>query len=104
MDAEQLERRTGWALKPEGLCRGEVCIPLELDGDRLDVRVLAERLSMPLLHDEQHDVWALGPSSGGRALASTQLPPIELPDRDGKLLALDSLRGQKVLLITWASW
>jgi hypothetical protein len=98
---EELERRTGWAVKPEGACRGDVCVPLPAP---FDVRDLAQRLGMALLHDEQHGLWALGPQSGGKALASAQLPDIELPDRDGRDFALRSLRGTKVFMIAWASW
>jgi len=29
---------------------------------------------------------------------------LELPDADGNLFKLSSLRGQKVLLAAWASW
>ena len=28
VDAKELERRTGWGIKPEGACKGEVCVPL----------------------------------------------------------------------------
>ena len=65
--------QTGWEAKPEGLCRGEVCVPAPgaiRDDGRLDVSVIAEQLRMPLVHDEQHGLWALGPASGGRALTS----------------------------------
>jgi hypothetical protein len=107
VDAEELERRTGWALKPEGLCKGEVCVPLPAgtvaDG-ALDARVVSDRLGLPLLHDDAHDVWCLGPTAGSRALGDARLPPIVLPDRDGRPFELESLRGQKVLLVAWASW
>jgi hypothetical protein len=96
-----LERRTGWAVKPEGACRAEQCVPLE---EPFDVRQLAERLGMALVHDERHQLWALGPDSGGRALASAELPDIVLPDRFGEDFALRSLRGTKVFMIAWASW
>jgi hypothetical protein len=109
---EELQARTGWELKPEGLCKADRCVPLPdgrpptADGrpDRLDVTTLAERLGMALVHDEQHGLWALGPESGGRALLSAQLPDVTLPDRDGNPFSLSSLRGRKVLLVAWASW
>src|ERR1700736_554732 len=97
----ELELRTGWTIKPEGACRDEVCVPLPAP---FDVRELAQRLGMALVHDDAHGVWALGPESGGRALASAQLPEIVLPDRDGADFALRSLRGTKVFMIAWASW
>lgn len=106
VDAQELERRTGWVIKPEGACKGEVCAPLPTmtSTSQVDARVLAERLSMPLLHDEVHDVWCLGPQAGGRVLSSTALPDIVLPDLAGNPFALRELRGQKVLLVAWASW
>ena len=74
------------------------------EGGTLDARVLSERLGMELVHDDAHGLWALGPDSGARALASANLPEITLPDRHGNPFSLDSLRGSKVLLVAWASW
>jgi hypothetical protein len=104
--AEELERRTGWKLEPEGACKGNRCVPIERGGDggTLDVRMLAERLGMALVHDSKHGLWALGPESSGHALATAELPEITLPDRHGNPFALSSLRGNKVLLVVWASW
>jgi hypothetical protein len=97
----ELERRTGWTIKPEGACRGDVCVPLPTP---FDVRELADRLGMALVHDEAHGLWALGPEAGGRALRSAALPDIVLPDRHGDDFALRSLRGTKLFMIAWASW
>ncbi len=97
----ELEARTGWAIKPEGACREDVCVPLNRP---FDVRDLAERLRMALVHDEARDVWALGPESDAPALAGARLPDIVLPDRHGEDFALRSLRGTKVFMIAWASW
>jgi hypothetical protein len=97
----ELERRTGWAIKPEGACRGEVCVPLP---ERFDVSELARRLQMPLVGDERSRVWALGPEAGGHALRTAELPDIVLPDRNGEDFSLRSLRGTKVFMIAWASW
>jgi len=106
VDAKELERRTGWVMKPEGACKGELCVPLptRTGTSQVDARVLAERLSMPLLHDEVHKVWCLGPEAGGRVLSSAVLLDIVLPDLEGKPFVLRELRGQKVLLVAWASW
>jgi hypothetical protein len=96
-----LERRTGWSIKPQGACRGEVCVPLR---SPFSVEDLAERLGMGLVADEKHGLWALGPEAGGRALSSAELPDIVLPDREGRDFALRSLRGTKVFMVAWASW
>jgi hypothetical protein len=105
--ADDLAARTGWEVKPQGLCKGDVCVPLPggmpSDG-QISVEVLADRLRMPLVRDEAHGLWALGPESGGRALTTAVVPDITLPDRQGHPFSLSSLRGQKVLLVAWASW
>jgi hypothetical protein len=104
---EELERQTGWELKPEGLCKDDRCVPLP-DGSGtdgvVDLTVVAERLGMPLVHDERQELWALGPEAGDRVLASAELPPIVLTDVDGRPFDLASLRGEKVLIAAWASW
>jgi hypothetical protein len=97
----ELEPRTGWTIRPEGACRGEVCMPLPAP---FDVRELAGRLGMALVHEERHGIWALGPEATGHALASAELPEIVLPDRAGRDFELRSLRGTKVFMIAWASW
>jgi hypothetical protein len=106
LNPAELEQRTGWSLKPEGLCRDDRCVPFPdgARGDAVDVRKVAERLRMPVVHDERHGLWALGPESGGRVLESAELPPITLPDVDGRPFDLASLRGQKVVIAAWASW
>ncbi len=99
------ERRTGWEIKPEGACKGDICVPLpDLEGSEIDVRLLAERLNMPLIADEPTGLWCLGPAAGGKALTSAKAPDLVLPDLDGNLFRLRSLLGMKVLLVAWASW
>jgi|SRR5579859_464691 len=101
--APQFEQITGWAIKPEGACRGDVCVPLQ--SGTFDLRAVADRLGMPLVQDEQRGLWALGPSSlGGRALTTAQAPELELPDLNGSHFKLSQLRGQKVVLVAWAPY
>ena len=51
---EDFEAGSGWALKPEGACRGDLCVPLPAgavtDG-AVDVPVVAGRLGMPRFED-----------------------------------------------------
>lgn len=100
------EDGTGWTLKPEGACRGHVCIPLSKPaGDTIDVASVARDMGMPLVAETEFGLWALGPASiGSRALASAEAPDLSLPDLDGKEFRLSSLRGQKVLLYAWAPY
>jgi hypothetical protein len=106
VDRAAFAARTGWEIKPEGACKGDRCVPLPdapTDGP-IDARMLAERLGMALVADESHGLWALGPEAGGRALASAQMPDLELPDRHGRPFALRSLRGTRIVMVAWASW
>ena len=103
------EAGTGWAVRPEGACNDEICVVLPAQArtaaGRVDVSVVAERLGMPIARDEAHGLVALGPATtSGRALTSARAPALVLPDLDGKPFDLGSLRGQKVILVAWASW
>ena len=109
VEPEALAARTGWQIKPEGACLGDVCVPLPAEVRRedgtLDAAGLATRLGAPLLHDDGAGLWALGPATvSGRSLATAQAPELELPDLDGNPFRLSTLRGRKVLLVAWASW
>jgi hypothetical protein len=104
VDASAFAAATGWEIKPEGACKGDVCVPLASTGG-FDLGATAERLGMALVHDEEHGLWALGPETvGGRALVTAELPDLVLPDLDGDEFHLSSLRGQKVLLVAWAPY
>lgn len=102
-----LARETGWEVKEQGACREERCLPLPdgtLQSGRVDLPAFAERLGMPLLHDEPTGLWSLGPESGGRAMTTVQAPDLVLPLLTGEPFALSALRGKKVLIAAWASW
>ncbi len=107
VDATAFTHRTGWAAKPEGLCKGDVCVPapgVDRGDGTLDVEVLRERLRMPLVHDEIHGLYALGPESGGQSLTTARAPELTLPQIDGSEFSLSSLRGRKIVMVAWASW
>jgi hypothetical protein len=98
------ERATGWELKPEGACRGEVCIPLRRpESGVVDLREVHAALRMPLVHDDIAALWALGPAAGA-VMESAEAPDFTLPERQGGDLTLSSLRGRKVAVVAWAPW
>lgn len=102
----EFEAGTGWQLKAQGACQGEICIPLSKPAaDPVDVSQVAKDMGMPLAAAPEHGLWALGPASiGARALASAEAPDLRLPDLDGTEVRLSSLRGKKVLLYAWAPY
>ncbi len=112
LDVPALADLTGWHLKPEGLCKGEVCVQLAgaatdfVDGDEVCASGLWKELQRPVLHDSERETWMLGEAAEDRArqLDTLEAPDFELPDIDGKLHRLLDHRGKKVLLVTWASW
>ena len=107
-----IERVLGWSLKDQGLCRGDVCVPIadpgSLIGERgdVDLAILADLLGRPLAIDQQEGVALLGTGIEERvlSLAGGQAPDFELPDLSGRMHRLSDHRGKKVLLIAHASW
>ena len=101
----EFEARTGWELKPEGACRGSICVPLGLapGATELELAAVADRLAMPLIHDEVAGLWALGPPAGV-VLDDALAPDFTLPDWRGGDFSLADLRGSKVLILAWAPW
>ena len=115
LGAGDLARVTGWEIKPEGVCKGEVCVPIPVGREADYVRdnrrsfnlaAFARLLGQPVLHDDNRGVWFFGQDAGTRraALKSLEAPDFELPDLDGKTHRLSDYRGKKVLLAAWASW
>ena len=106
IDKAEFEAGTGWALKPEGACKGDVCIPLSARaGARIDVESVAQDMGLPLVGEPQLNLWALGPATAGaHALTTAQATDFSLPDVDGNVFHLSSLRGRKVLLYAWAPY
>jgi len=103
---KEFEAGTGWQIKPEGACKGDVCIPLpEHGGADLDIRQVAAAMNLPLVEEPQAGLYALGPESiGGKALATAVAPEMTLPDLDGNLFSLSSLKGQKIIVYSWAPY
>lgn len=105
-DAEAI---TGWVLKPEGMCRDDLCVPLADDARRdgqVDIAAFWRALGHPVVSDAPGDVWVLGTAADRRnaALAGLEAPDFALPDLAGIPHRLSDLRGKKVFLTTWASW
>jgi hypothetical protein len=113
MAPDDVERLLGWTLKPEGLCRGPVCVPLGgADAARyrrpnaLDIAGLWRRMAKPLRRSDDAQLWLFGEAASARtaALESLEAPDFTLPDLAGEPHSLVDYRGRKVLLATWASW
>jgi peroxiredoxin len=111
VDASDLAKATGWSVKPQGWCRGDICVPLpdtarapsagEVDLDRW-----AAALGYRVAVDDSHGVVALMPSarSSSAAVAGEPAPDLSAADIDGVTRSLADLAGRKRVLVAWASW
>jgi DNA-binding IclR family transcriptional regulator len=61
---------------------------------------------MAVVADDRIGLWSFGPETlGGRSLPSAVAPELELPDvNTGETVRLSSLRGQKVVIASWAPY
>jgi hypothetical protein len=111
-----LKRATRFEVKPQGVCRDELCFPLPKARRQEFIRqtppvswfnmtAFAELVHQPVAQDTALATWYFGLSSDQRQqLSSLQAPDFTLPDLHGKLHRLSDFRGKKILLVTWASW
>ena len=111
-----LKRATSFELKPQGVCRDELCFPVPKSRSQEFVRqnagktwfnlvAFARLVQQPIAHDEGLAIWYFGLRADQRqVLSSLKAPDFTLPDMNGKARSLSDFRGKKVLLVTWASW
>jgi len=113
LSSELADAATGWELKPEGLCKGPICVAIPAareaefvaDG-KVNLTTFWRHMGRPILHDAARETWVLGESAADRSaqLQSLEAPDFTLPDIDGKMHSLSDYRGKKVYLCSWASW
>ena len=99
----------GWELKPEGLCRDDVCVPLPaaaVNGGRVDLAAAARALGRPAIVDGDLGMVAIAlpAEARRRALDALEAPPFTLPDLGGAPHALEEWAGRKRLLIAFSTW
>ena len=98
-----LEDATGWTLKPEGLCRDDVCV-LVPDDARDDPAALWERLGWPVVSSGGDTYLGEAATSRAAVLAGTIAPDFTLRDLHGVEHSLSDHRGKKVFIASWAPW
>ena len=111
-----LRRATRFEVKPQGVCRDELCFPLpkakqqdflrkEQGGAWFNITGFAALVRQPVAHDAALAIWYFGLRADQRQqLSSLQAPDFTLPDINGKPHRLTDFRGKKGFLVTWASW
>ena len=111
VNANDFARATGWTLKPEGLCKGEVCVPVRdaaamSDGTAIDVAEFARVTGRNMVIDASRNVVAIGEQASSRAalMATLDAPNFTLPDINGNLVSLSDFANRKKLILAWSSW
>ena len=106
-----LRETTGWELKPEGLCRGDVCVPRAVLGealvdDMVDVVGVGVALRRPVAFEPAAAIAVLAesPDDLASAISEGAAPAFTLPDLDGNPVSLADFAGKKKLLFAWSSW
>jgi peroxiredoxin len=109
--AGDLERTIGWDLRSEGLCRGDVCVPVHdmdavVSDGLVDIAGVAAALQRPLAVEPEVRIAVLGEAADdlAAALAGLRAPAFTLPDVDGGEVSLGDFADRKRLVLAWASW
>jgi hypothetical protein len=114
---KDLTRATRFVVKPQGICRDELCFPIpkgrkadfvakKASSEWFNLSAFARLVKQAVARDEKNGVWYFGKRDDERGtyLASLEAPNFTLPDMSGHTHSLSDYRGKKVMIITWASW
>jgi hypothetical protein len=114
---KDLARATRFVVKPQGVCRDELCFPIPKAKKSdfiakkgsvswFNLSEFARLVKQPVATDQQNGVWYFGarPDAENAYLESLEAPNFTLPDMNGRMRSLSDFKGKKVLLVTWASW
>jgi len=111
LDPSTLRAATGWALKPEGLCRGDTCVPVAdrstlVHEDKVSLSGVASNVGLLAVVDPSTGIAALTEraSQSSQPLRTGVAPPFSVPDLHGRPVSLADFAGKKKLLVAWASW
>lgn len=107
----ELEKFTGWQLKPQGLCIDEICVPVRdssalTDGKNIDLVEFARLTNQNIVIDQQRRIAALGEHADSRnqSMATLDAPDFTLPDVHGRQVSFSDFNRRKRLLLAWSSW
>jgi len=111
VSADDFARATGWSLKPEGLCKGEICVPVRdtaamSNGVAIDLAEFVRVTGRNMVIDASRNVVAMGEQASSRAAAMATLdaPNFTLPDINGNFVSLSDFANRKKLILAWSSW
>ena len=112
-----LMRATRFVIKPQGVCRDELCFPLPKSRRAefvlkkgattwFNMGEFAKLIRQPVVVDQKNGIWYFGVRDAEQNgyLTSLEAPNFTLPALNGRMYSLSDFRGKKVLLVTWASW
>jgi hypothetical protein len=110
LPVEDLPSAVGWEMRPEGMCAGQVCVPQPpgeawSDGSQFNLSAFARHIGLAEAAAPDRGVAAYeAPRQRQSGPGTVEAPDFTLPDLDGNLHSLSDYRGQKVLLLAWASF
>ncbi len=106
-----VQKVLGWEVKPEGLCKGETCIPVAgkvdfKDEHTLNLKDAAALVGQPSLSSAEEKIITIGQPHAVRskALKDRIAPDFTLPNISGTDQALSDWSGKKRLLVAFSSW
>ncbi len=111
VDPSHLGSILGWDLKPEGLCRKDVCVPVHdrpglNHADGVDLCAVAEALCRPVLVDADAHLVAIGAATAHRqqAMVDRLAPDASVLDLQGNRRLLSEWSGTRRLLVAFSTW